>query len=316
MRVIHSIDEIELNRNSIVTVGTFDGVHLGHQEILNEVTRRAKLSGGRSLCVTFDPHPKEIVGKQNQPVELLTTIEERIEHFEKLSVDVVFVIRFTYEFSRQTPREFYERYLVNGLGISEDIEGFDHMFGRDREGGIEELKMIGSEFGFTVTIIPPRKVDGEILSSTRIRQLLWAGDVRRAAKFLGREYSLDGAVVKGAGRGVALGYPTANIEPLSKRKLVPKDGIYFVLCAVKGHSYYGMMNIGTRPTFETDHRRTVEVNLFDFDQMIYGERIRVQFLDRLRDEVRFDSVEALVHQLELDREECLRRKEQFIHNVV
>ena len=155
MKVIHSLDEIEKNRNSVVTVGTFDGVHLGHQQILREVTRRARARQGRSVCITFDPHPKEIVGKESRCVDILTTADERIELFEELGVDIVFIIRFTYEFSRQTPREFYGKYLVNGVGISEEVEGYDHMFGRDREGGIEELKKIANEYGFSVIIVPP-----------------------------------------------------------------------------------------------------------------------------------------------------------------
>jgi riboflavin kinase/FMN adenylyltransferase len=315
MKVIHSLDEIEKNRNSVVTVGTFDGVHLGHQQILREVTRRARARQGRSVCITFDPHPKEIVGKESRCVDILTTADERIELFEELGVDIVFIIRFTYEFSRQTPREFYGKYLVNGVGISEEVEGYDHMFGRDREGGIEELKKIANEYGFSVIIVPPITVDGEILNSTKIRQLLRDGDIRRATRFLGREYSLAGLVVKGDGRGVALGFPTANIQPISQRKMVPRDGVYFVRAWLENESYYGMMNIGTRPTFETDHKRVIEVNLFDFNRVIYGTRMRVQFLERIRNEVRFASAEELVQRMGLDKQECLRLKDQLVHNL-
>lgn len=315
MKVVHTLGEIEKDRNSVITVGTFDGVHLGHREILGEVLRRARERGGRSVCFTFDPHPKEIVGKPDRTVQILTTLEERVELFEEMGLDVVFIIRFTYEFSRQTPRQFYERYLVNGVGISEEVEGYDHMFGRDREGGVEELKKIGNEFGFSVAIVPPFTVDGEVVSSSKIRQLLRDGDMRRAGKFLGRDYVLDGIVVKGAGRGAALGFPTANVEPISMKKLVPKDGVYFVRALVGSESYYGMLNIGTRPTFETDHQRTIEVNLFDFNQMIYGSRIRVQFLQRLRDEIRYASPGELIERMVRDRQECLKLREQFNHNL-
>jgi riboflavin kinase/FMN adenylyltransferase len=314
MKVVHSIDEVEKQRASIVTVGTFDGIHLGHQEILREVIRRARARRGRSVSLTFDPHPKEVVAKGGYPVEILTTVDERIELFEELGFDLVLILQFTYEFSRQTPRQFYEKYLVNSVGISEEVEGYDHMFGRDREGGIEEMKRIGNEFGFSVTILPPFTVDGEVISSTKIRHLLREGDIQRARRYLGREYSLDGLVVKGAGRGVVLGFPTANLQPVSERKLVPRDGVYFVRVVLEGVSYYGMMNIGTRPTFETDHRKTIEVNLFDFNQTIYGKRLRVQFLQRIRDEVRFASAAELARRMEIDRQECLKIREQFIHN--
>jgi riboflavin kinase/FMN adenylyltransferase len=314
MKVLHSIEEIERQRTSIVTIGTFDGVHLGHQEILREVVRRARVKHGRSVCFTFDPHPKEVVGKGGYAVELLTTMEERIELFEDLGFDLVFVLHFTYAFSRQSPKEFYEKYLVKSIGISEEVEGYDHMFGRDREGGIEELRRIGNELGFSVSILPPFTVDGEVISSTKIRHLLREGDIQRATRYLGREYALDGAVVRGASRGAALGFPTANIQPISERKLVPRDGVYFVRVLRGNVSYYGMMNIGNRPTFETDHRKTIEVNLFDFDQTIYGKRLRVQFLRRIRDEVRFGSAQELIERMEIDRQECLRLKEQFIHS--
>jgi len=315
MEVAHSKNEVRRQKNSIVTVGTFDGVHLGHQEILREVIRRASAKRSRSVCVTFDPHPKEVVVKGGYSVEILTTVDERIEIFRELGFDLVLILNFTYEFSRQTPMQFYEKYLVNGIGISEEIEGYDHMFGRDREGGIEEMKRIGGTYGFLVNVLPPFTVDGEIISSTRIRHLLREGDVQRAARYLGRAYALDSSVVKGAGRGITLGFPTANLMPLSGRKLVPRDGVYFVQVVLENTSHYGMMNIGTRPTFETDHRRTIEVNLFDFHDNILGKRLRVQFLQRIRDEIRFASAEELRRRMEVDRQECLKMKEQFIHNL-
>jgi riboflavin kinase/FMN adenylyltransferase len=203
---------------------------------------------------------------------------------------------------------------VNSIGISEEVEGYDHMFGRDREGGIEELRRIGDEFGFSVSILPPFTIDGEVISSTKIRHLLREGDIQRATRYLGREYALDGVVVRGAGRGATLGFPTANIHPVSERKLVPRDGVYFVRVLLESASHYGMLNIGNRPTFETDHQKTIEVNLFDFDQTIYGKRLWIQFLHRIRDDARFGSAEELIERMEIDRQECLRLREQFFHS--
>jgi len=315
MEVVYSTQKISKAPNTVVTVGTYDGVHLGHQEILKETVRRARVRGGRSVCVTFDPHPKEIVSKEKGSIELLTTLDERLELLAAHGLDVTLVIKFTYEFSRQAPRQFYESYLVNGLGISEEVGGYDHMFGRDRTGSMHDLKKIGDEFGFLVTIVPPITVDGEVVNSSKVRQALREGEVQRAKKFLGREYLLGGVVVKGSGRGATLGFPTANLEPASMRKLVPKEGVYFVRAQLGEESYFGMMNIGVRPTFETDHRRVLEVHLFDFDEMIYGSFLKVKFLQRIRDEVRFASTDDLVRRLRRDREECLKLKEQPMYHL-
>lgn len=306
MIVVRSFDELTNDPNSVVTVGTFDGVHLAHKEIVREVVHRARMREGRSVVVTFDPHPKEVVTSQRGPVSLLTTIEERLEQFSVLGVELLYIINFTYEFSRQSSEEFYRRYLIDGTGVSEVVVGYDHMFGRDREGKTGELVTMGKQYDFSVFAMHPFTVDGQVVSSTQIRKSLAAGDIERANKFLGREYSLRGTVVRGDERGRTIAFPTANILPDSGKKMVPLNGVYFVGVTVREQTYFGMMNIGVRPTVSDASRRTLEVHLFDFNGDIYGEKITVRFISKLRDEQKFASLEELTRQLGHDREESLK----------
>jgi riboflavin kinase / FMN adenylyltransferase len=304
MRVARSLYEVTYLKNSIVTVGTFDGVHLGHMAIIEEMSSRAVKNQSRSVVVTFEPHPREVVGRG--PVKLLSTLQERLHFLEQLHVDQTLVLEFTYDFSRQTPREFYERYIVNGTGVSQVIVGHDHMFGRDREAGVEELERMGSEFGFTAHAVEPVAVEGEVVHSSKIRELLMRGDVELAAKFLGREYSIEGWVVQGDKRGAQLGFPTANIQMHYPNKLLPAEGVYCVRIDIDKQRLFGMLNIGVRPTFHADHDRTIEVNLFDFDQMIYGKLMCIHFIKRLRPENKYPTNAMLIDQLQKDRDECKR----------
>ena len=304
MNIARSVQETGRDPGSVVTVGTFDGVHLAHAEIIREVVSRAKMREGRSVVVTFDPHPKQVVGPAGRPVELLSTIGERIDLIGTLGVDILLVLEFTYAFSRISPRDFYCTYIVDGTGVDEVIVGYDHMFGRDRTAGIDDLVKLGKEFDFSVFAVHPFTVEGVTVSSTVIRNALGAGDVEKAARFLGRPYSLGGTVVRGDGRGRTIGFPTANIHPGSPSKIVPAHGVYAVGVRLGNEQYYGMMNIGFRPTVATVSRETLEVHLFDFDRDIYGEQVAVSFLRRLRDERKFDSLSDLVEQLGKDREEA------------
>ena len=304
MIIAHSLKETPRDLSSVVTVGTFDGVHRAHAEIIREVVNRAEMREGRSVVVTFDPHPKQVVGPAGRPVELLSTVEERVELIGMLGVDILLVIEFTYGFSRISPRDFYRTYIVDGIGLDEVIVGYDHMFGRDRAAGIDELVKMGKEFDFSVFAVHPFTVEGETVSSTVIRKALGVGDVERAARFLGRPYSFSGTVVKGDGRGKTIGFPTANIIPASTLKIIPARGVYAVGVRVGNERRYGMMNIGVRPTVTADPGETVEVHLFDFDRDIYGQQLTVSFLRRLRDEKKFDSLSDLVEQLGRDREEA------------
>ncbi|HEY4643587.1 MAG TPA: bifunctional riboflavin kinase/FAD synthetase, partial [Bacteroidota bacterium] len=301
---------IPRNANSVVTVGVFDGLHLAHQRIIEVTKDRARDQGVRSVVVIFDPHPKEIVLPSKGPVSLLTTIEERLSLLEQTGIDAVCVLPFTYEFSRQSAQEFYKQYIIGTVGVSVVVVGYDHMFGRDREGGVEHLKSIGEQNGFRVVTVQPVAVGGEVVSSTRIRQAIADGNVEKAAVFLGRPYEVAGRVEEGKGRGKQMGFPTANIRPTSTKKLIPRNGVYFVQAEFSGKEYFGMMNIGVRPTFEENGQRVIEVHLLDFDGQLYGAELRTKFLGWVREERKFSSERELVSQLQTDREECLRRKER------
>jgi riboflavin kinase / FMN adenylyltransferase len=302
--VARSLSDIRHRPNSVVTVGTFDGMHMGHRAIIKEVTGRAERAEGRSVVVTFDPHPRLVVGRG--PVKLLSSLTERLDILERLGVELTLVVEFTYEFSRKTSREFYEEYVVRGIGVKEVIIGHDHMFGRDREAGVDELREMGKTLGFTSFALDPVTVGGEAVSSSKIREYLLQGNVERAAQFLSMPYALCGNVVRGAGRGASLGFPTANVLPEPESKLVPAPGVYCVRIECDGRTHSGMLNIGTRPTFTSSSEHIVEVHVFDFSDNIYGKSLRISFLSRLRSERTFSSASELVAQLEADRRECQR----------
>jgi riboflavin kinase / FMN adenylyltransferase len=312
MDIVFQLSDVEYVKNSVVTVGTFDGVHLAHQQLLKDVVERAHARNGRSVVLTFDPHPKEVL--TGKPVHLLTTTEERQQICEQLGIDVFFRIAFTYEFSRQTSREFYLRYVVQGCGVSEVVEGYDHHFGRDREGSVEELLKLGREFEFSVAALKPVYVDEEVVSSSQIRQHLLHGHVDRAHRLLGRPYSLSGIVEKGDARGRELGYPTANLQ-LSNKKVIPQDGIYFAQADVAGATTYSMVSIGVRPTFYAEGQRIVEAHLLDFSGDLYGQSLALQFLKRLRDEQKFESAQQLVEQMHLDEQHSRKLMEDIRSQV-
>jgi riboflavin kinase/FMN adenylyltransferase len=303
VKVFQSLEEISRDKNSVVTVGTFDGVHLAHQAIIREVVNRAKMREGRSVVLTFDPHPKEIVpSPKGGEVRLLTTVQERVAAFASLGIEEVLVIPFTAEFARLSPHQFYQQYVVSGTGVSEVVVGYDHMFGRGRSAGIEELMRMGKEYDFSVFAVHPFTVNGEPVSSTKIRRALAVGDLEHARTLLGYRYGVSGKVVRGDRRGATLGFPTANISPDSLRKTLPAHGVYVVAVGWRGRTYFGMMNIGVRPTVNPTQKVTMEVHLLDFSGDLYGESLRVVFLQRLRDERRFASLEELVAQLQRDRD--------------
>lgn len=301
------LKNVERVNNTVVTVGTFDGVHAGHRALINTVVQKAKSRDARSVVVTFDPHPRDIINPGKEGIKLLTTLKERCEILEDLGVDILLVIPFDRDFSLLTSEEFVRDIIHKKVGVSEFVIGYDHHFGRDREGTIETIRNLGEELGFDSHVVSKQEMGDVTISSTVIRKTLAEkGDVKKAAEYLNRNYLLNGIVMHGDERGRTIGYPTANLKPEHENKVIPKNGVYAVKVRVSGEWFGGMMNIGVRPTFGEDER-TLEVHIFDFDREIYGDTIQVRFIDRIRDEVKFDGVEALKAQLHNDKEESLRK---------
>jgi len=296
-------DEITHDDRSVVTVGTFDGVHRGHQAIIEYLKQRAEEQSGPSTLVSFDPHPRTVVHEETVP--LLTTVQERADLLDQLGLDRFVVIPFSMDFAQLGPEEYVRDVLVQHIGMQEITVGYDHRFGKDRAGDVDLLRDLGQEYGFEVDVIPPQEVDHDVVSSSTIRILLQEeGAIKEANERLGRSYQLHGVVARGEGRGRKLGYPTANIELEDARKLVPKRGVYATTVILPdGQKRGGMMNIGRRPTFD-EMDVTVEVHLFDFEGDLYGESLSVQFLQRLRDEQKFESADALAAQLSEDERRC------------
>lgn len=312
MATIQYLSEAIYDDRSVVTVGTFDGVHEGHKSIITRVTERAAQMNGRSVIVTFDPHPREVINAGKNPVKLLTTPAERAEILKDLNVDVMVVIPFDRDFSLLSSDRFIREILYNKIGVMHLVIGYDHQFGKNREGTIETARHAGSELGFTVEVVEAHEVGDITVSSTSARSALEkTGDVELAGRFLGRPYSIYGIVQHGDKRGHSLGFPTANIKPEHDRKIIPKNGVYAVRVHLEGSVFGGMMNIGIRPTFSGEKSRVPEVHIFDFSRDIYGKTVRIEFLKRIRDERKFSSADELTQQLVLDKTDCLNVLKQL-----
>lgn len=301
MRIIKDLAEIKRDQNSVITLGTFDGLHLGHQQIVDTVVQKSRQSAGRSFLITFDPHPRKVIPGRNE-VKILSTLDEKLVVLEQQGMENLFVINFTTEFSKQSPEEFVEKYLVHGIGLREVVIGYDHHFGKSRDGNFELLQKLGSKFNFLVTLIPEYSVDGETVSSTKIRNALLIGDVVKAGKMLGRHYSFKGTIIRGDGRGRKLGFPTANLSVDNEDKLIPAKGIYAAECIVENEKHYGLLSLGSRPTFHKDGEVIPEFYIFDFDKDIYDEIMQVNLVEKIRDEEKFNSVDDLIIQMKKDEE--------------
>lgn len=306
MKVYTNIDDFKDVKNPIVTTGTFDGVHLGHQKIISRLKDVAKEEDGSTVLLTFSPHPRMVLFPDDNELKLLNTLSEKIELLEKYGVDHLIVYPFTKEFSRLTSIEFVRNILVNSIQTKRLVIGYNHHFGRNREGSFEHLKEYGPLYGFAVEEIPAKDIDHIQISSTKIRNALLIGDVKTATSYLGHIYSLTGAVVKGKQLGRTIGYPTANLQITDTYKLIPGDGVYAVRIKHKNTFYGGMLNIGNNPTVE-GKGKSIEVNIFDFDKMIYGDEATIYFIERLRDEVKFNNLEELKEQLAKDKQDAMSK---------
>ncbi len=297
------LEDVERDENTVLTVGTFDGVHEGHKVLIKSVLDIADKYNARSTIVTFDPHPRNIINPGSAGIKLLSTLPERCELLADLGIDQMVVIPFDRDFSLLSSEEFVRDIIWKKIGVKAFVIGYDHQFGKDREGSIETVQELGEKLGFEARIISRQEVENKTVSSTSIRNALQdKGDVKQAAKFLGRYYILNGTVVHGDKRGRKIGYPTANIQIDMSKKVIPKKGVYAVWLRVDGEYHPGMMNIGKRPTFEGEDL-TMEVNIFSFNEDIYGKEVQIQFVDRIRDEQPFEGVEQLKKQLARDRKE-------------
>ena len=305
MKVYYSLEEFSKLDNAIVTTGTFDGVHIGHQAILSRLVKFAKEANGESVLITFFPHPRMVLQK-DLSIKLLNTVSEKIKLLRKTGIDHLLIFPFTKEFSRMSSIDFVRDVLVNKIGTKKLVIGYDHQFGRNREGSFKHLQEFGPVYGFDVEEISVQDIDDISVSSTKIRTaLIDNGDVKTANKYLGDFYHLSGTVVSGKKLGSKLGFPTANINIDEDYKLIPKDGVYAVSIEVDRSKYFGMLNIGKRPTIQGKHR-TIEVNIFNFDKEIYNHEIKLCFIDRIRDEVKFDNLDSLKKQLKIDKENTLK----------
>ena len=285
----------------MVTTGTFDGVHLGHQAILKRLIETARRNHGTAIVITFHPHPRLVLQQNSTGVELLNTLEERIQNLENAGVDALLVIPFTQEFAQWSSQQFIADLLVNTIGTRNLVIGYDHHFGRNREGSFENLRISGPLYGFQVEEIPARDVDELAVSSTQVRKALHRGDVETAAQFLGYLYQIEGCVGKGKQLGRTIGFPTANLEISDPVKLVPANGVYAVSVVIENKVVKGMMNIGTNPTVERTDTRKIEVHLLDWEGDLYNKCIQIRLHTRIRDEIRFNSLDELRAQLEQDR---------------
>ncbi|RPE00204.1 bifunctional riboflavin kinase/FAD synthetase [Aureibaculum marinum] len=299
MKIHRSIKEFTGKENSsIVTIGTFDGVHIGHQEIIKNLVKQSLNNGGNSVILTFFPHPRMVL-QQGVDLKLLTTLSEKIALLEKTGLDVLVIEPFTKEFSRLTAVDFVRNVLIQQLKLKKLVIGYDHHFGRNREGNFEQLQQYGELYNFSVEEIPAQDIKNIAVSSTKIRNALLEGDIKKANSFLGYEYLLTGTIVHGKGLGKKYNYPTININIKEDYKLIPKPGVYIVKTRLNNKNLFGIMNIGFRPTINGKNQ-TIEVHLLDFNGDLYGKDISISIAYRLRDEQKFDSLEHLFAQIKKD----------------
>ncbi|MBE9584799.1 bifunctional riboflavin kinase/FAD synthetase [Mucilaginibacter sp. JRF] len=305
MKIYHHIDEFTAIENAVVTIGTFDGVHIGHRKIIAGIKELAAASGGETVILTFFPHPRMILHPEDEGLKLINTIHEKAELLEQLGIDHLIITPFSRDFSNQSAEEYIRDVLVNKIGTRKIVIGYDHHFGKDRQGSLADLLRLGPVYGFDVEEIPEQDIDDIAVSSTRIRNALLDNDIEHANSFLGYEFFITGKVMRGDQIGRKIGYPTANILIEEHYKLIPADGIFAVKVKLKDQEYKGMAYIGQRPTIN-GITRNIEVNIFDFNTEIYGEQLRMEFYHYVRGDIKFNSLDELTAQLAKDQEAVLK----------
>ncbi|OIQ37536.1 MAG: riboflavin biosynthesis protein RibF [Bacteroidetes bacterium MedPE-SWsnd-G1] len=309
MNTTHNFSNFSTSKRTVVTIGTFDGVHLGHKKIIEQLLNASRNKNETSVLLTFFPHPRMVLQK-DQEIKLINTLNEKSNLLDKLGLDELIIHPFDKEFSRLTAFEFVRDVLVNKLNISKLIIGYDHHFGKNREGNFEQLKEYGEMFDFELEEIPAQNLNDIAISSTKIRTAISEGKIIKANKFLGYNFNLTGIVSKGENLGTSLGFPTANIKIAEHYKIIPKTGVYVVKSTIENKEYFGMMNIGNRPTVNGKHQ-TIEVHFFKLNTNLYGKEITVELLEFLRDEEKFDSLDSLKEQLQIDKS----KSTEFINNL-
>lgn len=304
MELITDINNWNFRGQGIITIGTFDGVHFGHQRILSRLNELKTEENHKTIVFTFNPHPRKVLFPEQTDLQMLSTRQEKIELIRNLGTDILIEFPFTPEFSQIEPLEFISEILVKKLHVKKLVIGYDHKFGKNREGNLQTFKDQASKYNYLVEEIPAQEIDAINISSTKIRKALFEGSIKDASKYLGYFYSLQGKVVEGKKLGRTIGYPTANIQLFDTEKLIPKTGVYFTEVKVDGGKHYGMMNIGFNPTTDTDKKLKLEVNIFNFDKDIYGKEIEVKLIERIRDEEKFNSLEELKNKIKSDEIIC------------
>ena len=304
MRIFDNLKSYSSEKESILTIGTFDGVHIGHNKILKRLIQDSKKNNLSSLVMTFFPHPRMILNKSHD-IKMIDTISEKINLLEKTGLDNLIIHPFDNNFSKIRAKEFVEEILVKKLKIKEIIIGYDHKFGKDREASVEDLKKFGKDYMFTVKEIPAQEIDSIAISSTKIRDAILNGEIEKCNKFLGRNFILTGKVVYGDGLGKKIDFPTANIEIKETYKIIPKNGVYLVKTKINSNTYFGMMNIGIRPTVGGTNK-SLEIHFFNFKDNIYGKNVSIEIIKKIRDEEKFSSIDQLKIQLKKDEQFCLK----------
>ena len=308
MKKINGINDFSINTPSILTLGTFDGVHKGHQKILRKLNSEAKKNKLKSIVLTFFPHPRTVLNPKST-LRLINTIKERTELFEKSKIDILITHPFDKNFSELSPEKFVKEILVEKLNIKKILIGYDHRFGKNRKAGIKDLKKFGLKYDFEVIEIGVQEQNNVSISSTKIRKSIENGNINKAKSYLGYDFSIEGEVIKGNAIGRTIGFPTANLNIEEDYKLVPKRGVYLIKTFLDNKKVFGMMNIGVKPTLKID-QETIEVNLFNWDQNLYGKVIKVFTLEYIRDERKFDSIIDLEEQIKLDKKTCFKLIEE------